>query len=423
MLTLTVLRCPVSAVPENRQENGGEIIIGRGQDCDWTLPDPERHLSKQHCVVAYRAGGWQVTDVSRNGTFLNREPAPIGGSSPRQLRQGDRLRLGAYEIEIGITAEQPAIPARPLRDPFADDPIGSKPSWQPDDPLFPSEGHPGGPSPFGLPADFDPLAPDAADNPFTGASRPDHTPAVSDAYRPPRPTISLLPDDWNLDLGPSGAGHPGPDRPSPVPVPPPPTVADAGDLMAAFLRGAGLPDARPANPAATMESLGQAFRAFVTGLRNAMIARAAVKGEFRIEQTMVRVRGNNPLKFAAGDDDALSALLGAGRHVDMTPVRAVTEALQDMRLHELATVAAMRAAVHALIARLDPAALRQAAEAAGGLTLVPAQRKARAWDAYEALYATTARALQDDFDAVFGMAFARAYEQALQDAARREDRG
>jgi type VI secretion system FHA domain protein len=193
--------------------------------------------------------------------------------------------------------------------------------------------------------------------------------------------------------------------------------------MAAFLRGAGLPDARLADPVAAMEALGQAFRAFVTGLRNAMIARATIKAEFRIEQTMVRVRGNNPLKFAAGDDDALSALLGAGRHVDMTPVQAVTEALQDMRLHELATVAAMRAAVQGLIARLDPAALRQAAEAAGGLALVPSQRKARAWDAYEALYASTARALQDDFDTVFGMAFARAYEQALQDAARRKDWG
>jgi type VI secretion system protein ImpI/type VI secretion system protein len=38
-----------------------------------------------------------------------------------------------------------------------------------------------------------------------------------------------------------------------------------------------------------------------------------VKREFRIEQTMLRAAGNNPLKFAATDDAALAALLGPGR--------------------------------------------------------------------------------------------------------------
>jgi hypothetical protein len=44
---------------------------------------------------------------------------------------------------------------------------------------------------------------------------------------------------------------------------------------------------------------------------------------------------------------------------------------------------------------------------------VPVQRKARAWEAFEALFAQTSHALADDFDSVFGRAFARAYEQAL----------
>jgi predicted component of type VI protein secretion system len=40
------------------------------------------------------------------------------------------------------------------------------------------------------------------------------------------------------------------------------------------------------------------------------------------------------------------------------------------------------------------------------MALLPAQRKARAWDAYEALHARTVLALADDFDSVFGNAFA-----------------
>jgi type VI secretion system FHA domain protein len=168
--------------------------------------------------------------------------------------------------------------------------------------------------------------------------------------------------------------------------------------------------------AAKMEALGGAFRALVSGLRRVLMARAAIKGEFRIEQTMIRARGNNPLKFSTGDDDALSALLGVGRRTDMTPAAAVADALRDIRLHELATMAAMQSAVRALLARLDPAPLRAAAER-GGIGL-PGARKARAWDEFEKLHASVTRALTDDFDSVFGKTFVQAYEEALDAAAR-----
>ena len=72
-----------------------------------------------------------------------------------------------------------------------------------------------------------------------------------------------------------------------------------------------------ADPARTMEQLGAAFRATVAGIRQALIARSEVKRAFRIEETVIRRRGNNLLKFSANDDDALTGLLGAGRHSDM----------------------------------------------------------------------------------------------------------
>jgi type VI secretion system FHA domain protein len=181
--------------------------------------------------------------------------------------------------------------------------------------------------------------------------------------------------------------------------------------LAAFLAGAGMAARQPENPEATMRALGAAFRAMVSGIRQALIARASIKGEFRIEQTMIRARGNNPLKFSADDEDALSALLGVGRRIDVTPEAAVADALRDMRLHELATVAAMQGAVRTLLAGLDPA--RLLADATGGM--LPAQKRAKAFDAYEKLHETVTRALADDFDSVFGKAFARAYETALRD--------
>jgi type VI secretion system FHA domain protein len=220
-----------------------------------------------------------------------------------------------------------------------------------------------------------------------------------------------------------------PPQPPPVAVrrvpqaPPEPerqTLADDSALLAAFLEGAGMQDAQPKDPAATMLALGKAFRNLVAGLRAVMIARASIKSEFRIEQTMIQARGNNPLKFSAGDDDALAALLGTGRRTDMAPHDAVADALRDIRLHELASMAAMQAAVRSLLEGLDPAKLRAAAEQGGGMTLLPAQKKARAWDAYEALFTKTVQALADDFDSVFGKAFARAYERSLQDVSAKE---
>jgi type VI secretion system protein ImpI/type VI secretion system protein len=507
-LTISILRCPDSVPPQTRQVTGGELSIGRGPENDWVLPDPDRVLSKRHCVVAFRHGGWQIADVSSNGTYINRETDPIGPGRVQELRDGDRLRLGSYEMELHVD-EAPmrapgsfggtgnrASPGVPLHgDPFGDDPFAATPPprggnpFDDDSLLRPAHAPGSGFSPaVALPSDFDPLIPSTQDSVFSGPTQADHRAAVEDAFRPPQ-TVTRLPDDWDLDFSTPQQAPPSPPMRAPVPTPPPaafaappapppppppalspltdplsidpfeepiapapvarmaplppapppqpamaaPAMAPAsaapvpamrasdqgGDLLGAFLRGAGLEDARPADAEAAMERLGAAFRATVAGIRHTLIARAAVKSEFRIEQTMIRARGNNPLKFSAGDDDALAALIGAGRRADMPAAEAITDALRDIRLHELASMAAMQSAVRALLQRLDPAPLREEGDRGGGL--LPAQRRARAFDLFEKLHGEVTRALADDFDSVFGKAFARAYEQALREASDKEN--
>jgi type VI secretion system protein ImpI/type VI secretion system protein len=451
-LTLNILRCPDAVPPESRRVEGGEFSIGRGPGNDWILADPDRHLSKRHCVLAFRHGGWQLADTSTNGTFLNREATPVGAGAPRDLRSGDRLRLGAYEIEITLSEAEPesafgnwapsgrATTPPQGGSPFSDDPFADAPPPRRQSGFTPAD-NPFADNPFAearpgsvrLPSDFDPLAPEPEEAAFGAAVQADHTPSLGDAFRPPQTSPGLLPDDWDLD---EPAPPPPPKltrqtaawtepvvaaEPPPPPLPPPEQRArePAADtsLLAAFLEGAALDGAAPADPVAAMRALGAAFRATVGGLRAALIARAEIKGEFRIEQTMIRAKGNNPLKFSANDDDALAALLGTGRRVDMSPEAAIIDALRDIRLHELATMAAMQAAVRALLARLDPVKLHAAEEGGVGL---PMQRRARAFGAFEKLHGEITRALSDDFDSVFGRAFARAYEQALAEAARKE---
>jgi type VI secretion system FHA domain protein len=460
-LTLTMLRCPDAVPPQTRTVAGGEFSMGRGPDNDWVLPDPERGLSKCHCVIGYRSGSWQIADLSTNGSFLNREGEPIGHGQTRDLRDGDRLSLGPYEIEIRIS-EAAASPRaeKPTANPFAEDVFaapsarsGARSSSQDsslrldagDDPFAVNLSPPA----ITLPADYDPLAPDSGDDRIGGPTQSDHSPHIEDAFVAPQ-AHSVLPDDWDREAGsqsrpaqPSEVFAPVAERappPQPMALPAEMTAAPAqtaapaprpaaavapapetpaGDLLAAFLHGGDIRDVRPADPAATMEALGAAFRAIVNGLRQAMIARAAIKSEFRIEQTMIRSRGNNPLKFSADDDDAMKALLDAGRRTDMNMVDAVSDALRDIRLHEIATVAAMQSAVRALLEEFEPGKLRHAAER-GGMAFVPGQRKAQAWDEFEALHGKISRALEDDFDSVFGRAFARAYERALGDASARD---
>ncbi|WP_270939323.1 FHA domain-containing protein, partial [Falsiroseomonas oryzae] len=206
-LTLSTLRCPDTVAPETRTTGGGEFTIGRAPDNSWVLPDPERHLSKRHCVLAFRSGGWQIADTSTNGTYLNRDAEPIGQGQVRDVRDGDRIRLGAYEIELRIEEEAAGAAPQPIglhagsgvggANPFDDDPFAAPPAaaaptqapaWRDQDPL--------------LPADFDPFAP-AEPDPFAGPSIADHSPATSDAFRPPPvtpgPAPVLLPDDWDLD--------------------------------------------------------------------------------------------------------------------------------------------------------------------------------------------------------------------------------
>src|SRR6185312_2761180 len=99
---------------------------------------------------------------------------------------------------------------------------------------------------------------------------------------------------------------------------------------------------------------------------------------------------------------------------------AVADALNDIRIHEIATQTAIETAAVELLAELDPAKLRESGDS--GFNLVSGQRKARAWDAFEAQYERVSKSLGDGLDSAFGKAFARAYEQALAEAAGKKNR-
>ena len=156
------------------------------------------------------------------------------------------------------------------------------------------------------------------------------------------------------------------------------------------------------------------FRAMVEGLRQVLISRAAIKNEFRVEQTMLRARDNNPLKFSVTDQDAVAALLQPGRAGYKPPLASAQEAFDDVRSHELAVMAGVQTALLGLLRRFEPAALEKRLSVGMLDTILPLARRARTWELFCATYKDIVREAEDDFQAVFGREFARAYHAQVQ---------
>jgi type VI secretion system protein len=190
--------------------------------------------------------------------------------------------------------------------------------------------------------------------------------------------------------------------------------------MAAFLRGAGLPpDAVSAGDSdAALEAAGRLFATMVAGLTDVLATRSEVRNEFRLQQTVIRPRENNPLKFSATTEDALRALLNGRKQGYMPPQQAVEEAVDDVKAHQIAVMAGVQAAVKGLLTRFDPDSLQRRFGAERGVLGLGAG-KGRAWDAFVRLYADIAAEAEDDFHAVLGREFAKAYEACGRERGRR----
>jgi type VI secretion system FHA domain protein len=224
--------------------------------------------------------------------------------------------------------------------------------------------------------------------------------------------VITLPDVRHLD-GDNNA--PPPARPAPAAVPAAGPVGDTTALLNALMTGLGL-SASPLQTLtpATMQLLGELLRESTRGAVELLRARAALKQEVRAQMTMIVTQGNNPLKFSPNVDAALTHLLGPAAVGFMPPARAMRDAFDDLRAHEIGVMAGMRAALDGVLARFDPAALDSAITKRGALaSLLPGSRKAQLWEQFQQLYTQLSREAADDFHTLFGKAFLQAYEDQL----------
>ncbi len=380
------------------------------------------------------------------------------------LHDGDELTIGAYDLRVSIAEGD--VPSTEPFDPFARVEAGYEPHQALTSDETPrdildlvapaAETH----EPFGslegqedeLPETHDWFSADASEaeprspwdsNSSASVKSPpaerDHTPDENAYFRPP----NAIPEDYDIWTDESSSvtaaeatetgepeGAPSASSPSveppQQPLPPDPQRAavathlgPAGeiDTLSAFLSGLGsgdLPDDQ-AGRVQLMRSAGKLLRAMTEGLMRVMMARASFKGELRLEMTTIRSAENNPFKFSVDPQDALEHLLFRPGRGFLPAEDAAREAFDDIQRHEMAIIAGMRAALQALLSRLDPVKLEQRFQDRSVLdSLMPTGLKAKYWDLFTEEYGEIATGATEDFLKVFGEAFKRAYEDQTQ---------
>ena len=288
----------------------------------------------------------------------------------------------------------------------------------------------------------DPLAALQSAAPPTPTPRSDHVPIDQFGFTPPRavtpppppppPPVEALPQFDDITgqpiriSGPEVASRPF----EPPPPPPPPPLAQRvpapaapraertasdDELLAAFLRGlASTHQAPEMLTPGLMERIGSILRSATEGTLQLLLTRQEFKREVRADVTMIAAQANNPLKFSPTVEVALAHLLGPGVRGFMPPEAAMRDAFNDLRAHQFGVMVGMRAALAHVIARFEPEELEKKISSKSALdALFSANRKAKLWDQFVALYGGIASEAEDDFHNLFGKAFLQAYEEQM----------
>ena len=191
--------------------------------------------------------------------------------------------------------------------------------------------------------------------------------------------------------------------------------ADA--IFDAFLEGLGISrvELHPSvNRPELMLTAGHMLREFVEGTIDLLAARANLKNAFRLDQTSILPRYNNPLKLSESPSDLIKQLL-VGDEGDYLGARdAVREACNDLLNHQNAFLDAMNSAFIEFSERFDPDELQNGFDRTlGDNKLFSFKNKAKYWDLYREVYPIMTEKGGGRFPQMFGEEFVKAYERQV----------
>jgi type VI secretion system FHA domain protein len=403
-------------------------IIGRYLQSDWVLPDPDRFLSSRHASIDHRSGSYYLVDTSTNGVFVNDAEVPVGRGKPQRLFSGDVLRLGEYEVRVSIDDDDTlgdALMTGEHIDPVSTALLVEAPDLTGIDLIEVSEitGNIEIADLLKSDAQADQIRREAQKAAFDLEleTEPTATAVIVTAPPPapePEPAPRPSPKVKAKPVADSAARPPKAKtgKPKRQPVDDVATPVAGVDLKP-FFRAAGLDyqqlDARQTT--LLLQRLGQLMREVVVGITETLHQRAEQKNTLRLAHTTIQPNNNNPLKFAAGVDEALHNLLFKDAAAYLSAVEAVRESFTDVRVHQQALLSGVFAAFIDFIERLDPEELRSKFDR--GMkrgAILGAANKMKYWDLYSELYQVMTQHPPGQFPHLFAEELARAYETAAE---------
>ena len=305
-------------------------VIGRGESCDWAIPDRQRLLSKRHAQISSRDGAFFLTDTSGNGVSHRASGARLPKGEPVRIQDEDVFLMGDFEILARLTSGQ-TNGTSPAGRPLSVDSLIPDDAFLDLDPLKALEQHPGefsaidelvGPS--AMPA-----------NAFNGSD-----------YAPVDMENLLVPELVEAPV-----------EPKPEPVLPATAPHHPGeDFWERFGTALGInlgnldTEAREALALSAVKLL----RHSIQGLQQSLHTRSKLKSELRLVQTLIQGEPKNPLKVADDAQQALQMLLQPNKPAQLSADQAIARAFRDLQAHQVALLTASRATLRATLEHFSP---------------------------------------------------------------------
>jgi FHA domain-containing protein len=343
--------------------------FGRSKDNFFVLEDPKNLVSRTQASVRSDGMRHTITNLSRATPILvnGRE---VEADREYELQSGDEIQIGLYLLRAEAVIRSAAAGYD----------------------FTPKPGHP------------------VSVFPVVSQLRPEPTVNLA-----PVMGSSVIQQPLAAPAGPATAAAPAPVQPQSLPAES--SAPDHQALIQAFLNGAGIPSVTLFQGLTPefMETIGKLLAISVQGTMDLNALRALVKREVKADVTQVVVRNNNPLKFLPDSQTVLTQMFRKKMPGFMSPSEAMEDAYEDLHAHQLGVVAGMQAAMADMLKRMHPERMEgQAKELSLLGSMLPANRKAKLWDAYTELYGKINGEAQHDFQALFGEAFLEAYEQEIE---------
>ena len=388
-----VMTCQLEIVSEHRDIVGDDAIrifrdeggsIGRSLQNDWILPDPDRYISGRHAAIDYKGGIYYLIDTSTNGVYVNGDCEPVGKGNPRRLFNGDVLRFGDFEINVSIDAGESIV--MPLDDEPKSKVAEHVASLVPDDSLK-----------TGVQLlDEDEMT---GDEDFQSALFSEHadTDVAERAAEVVEEKIKVPRHHIPKELAESDLV--------------------ATDLIDSFLDGVGINRAElhdSVDLGELMQNAGEVMREFVEGTTALLASRANLKNAFRLDQTTVLPRHNNPMKLSANTKDSVKQLLVGKAGEYLGPRDAVREVCRDLLFHQDAFLDAMTNAFSDFSDRFEPTQLQEDFDVhLSKNPLFSWKNKSKYWGLYGDLYPILTEKGTGRFPQMYAEEFVAAYERQI----------